>query len=300
MPKKYSASDFSEDELRWRLVEKRRAARRERMDHYRRTGRVVKIASDKESPSLDRWHTGILEDDNTVSVNRSRKKRIFDAILLVIEIGAVLGFIIIIFNGLGLIQELNREVVAVLNEQSTLTPTPLIMAVVLPSGHIPPDSPGGTRFNDDEIPEHLRPLVQSLSNIPVPTPGPEQANRIQIPAIQVDAPIVQGDSWEQLRKGVGQHVGTTIPGVSGNLVLSAHNDIFGEIFRDLDQLKPGDEVIVFTNQDSYSYVVVESQIVDPTAVEFLAPSNQPIVTLISCYPYLQDSQRIVITASLQN
>jgi sortase A len=270
------------------------------MDHYRRTGRVVKIASDKESPSLDRWHTGILEDDNTVSVNRSRKKRIFDAILLVIEIGAVLGFIIIIFNGLGLIQELNREVVAVLNEQSTLTPTPLIMAVVLPSGHIPPDSPGGTRFNDDEIPEHLRPLVQSLSNIPVPTPGPEQANRIQIPAIQVDAPIVQGDSWEQLRKGVGQHVGTTIPGVSGNLVLSAHNDIFGEIFRDLDQLKPGDEVIVFTNQDSYSYVVVESQIVDPTAVEFLAPSNQPIVTLISCYPYLQDSQRIVITASLQN
>ena len=300
MPKKYSASDFSEDELRWRLVEKRRAARRERMDHYRRTGRVVKIASDKESPSLDRWHTGILEDDNTVSVTRSRKKRIFDAILLVIEIGAVLGFIIIIFNGLGLIQELNREVVAVLNEQSTLTPTPLIMAVVLPSGHIPPDSPGGTRFNDDEIPEHLRPLVQSLSNIPVPTPGPEQANRIQIPAIQVDAPIVQGDSWEQLRKGVGQHVGTTIPGVSGNLVLSAHNDIFGEIFRDLDQLKPGDEVIVFTNQDSYSYVVVESQIVDPTAVEFLAPSNQPIVTLISCYPYLQDSQRIVITASLQN
>jgi sortase A len=146
----------------------------------------------------------------------------------------------------------------------------------------------------------LQPLVQSLSNIPVPTPGPEQANRIQIPAIQVDAPIVQGDSWEQLRKGVGQHVGTTIPGVSGNLVLSAHNDIFGEIFRDLDQLKPGDEVIVFTNQDSYSYVVVESRIVDPTAVEFLASSNQPIVTLISCYPYLQDSQRIVITASLQN
>jgi sortase A len=269
------------------------------MDHYRQTGRVVKIASDKEDLSLDRWHAGMQKEDDAVAELRPRKKRFFDAILLVIEISAVLGFIFIIFSGLGLIQELNREVAAVLDEQPTLSPTPLILAAVLPSGHIPPDASGGTRFNEDEIPEHLKPLLQSFANIPVPTPGPEQANRIQIPAIQVDAPIVQGDNWEQLKKGVGQHVGTGIPGESGNVVLSAHNDIFGEIFRDLDQLKPGDEIIVFTNQDSYTYIVGESRIVDPDAVEFLAPSDQPIVTLISCYPYLQDSQRIVITADLK-
>lgn len=132
---------------------------------------------------------------------------------------------------MNLIRELNQEVVSAL-EQPTLTPTPLIVAIVLPSGHTPPTSPGGAQPNEAEIPEHLRPLVQSLANIAVPTPGPQQAIRIQIPALGVDAPIVQGDGWEQLKKGVGQHVGTANPGENGNVVLSAHNDIFGEIFRD--------------------------------------------------------------------
>ena len=111
-------------------------------------------------------------------------------------LAAVVGFIFLVFNGLNLIRELNQEVAAAL-EQPTLTPTPLIVAVVLPSGHTPPNAAGGTRPNDAEIPEHLKPLVQSLADIPVPTPGPKQAVRIQIPAIGIDAPVVQGDGWEQ-------------------------------------------------------------------------------------------------------
>jgi len=196
-------------------------------------------------------------------------------------------------------RSLNQEVASAL-EQPTLTPTALITAVVLPSGHTPPTSEGGARPNEAEIPEHLRPLVQSLANIPVPTQGPEQAVRIQIPEIRIDAPIVQGDGWEQLKKGVGQHVGTVNPGEDGNLVLSAHNDIFGEIFRDLDQLKPGDQIIIFTSQRSYSYVVIDTQVVEPTAVEVMGPTSKPTVTLISCYPYLVDNQRIVVSARLQS
>ncbi len=89
----------------------------------------------------------------------------------------------------------------------------------------------------------MRPIVQSMANIPIPTASPEQAIRIQIPAIKVDAPVVQGDGWDQLRKGVGQHVTSSIPGKNGNVILSAHNDVFGEIFRDLDKLKTGDQII---------------------------------------------------------
>jgi sortase A len=296
MPKKKSPQDLTVDELRWLLVEKRRHARQERIERFRRSGRAVVVASDLDNPGLDSWRTGLLEQPP--SEKPSVGKRIFDGFLLLIEIGAVVGFIFILFNGLNLIRELNREVVAVL-EQPTLTPTPLILAVVLPSGHTPPDSPGGTRFNEAEIPEHLRPLVQSLYNVPLPTPGPEQAVRIQVPAISVDAPIVQGDGWEQLKKGVGQHLGTSNPGERGNLVLSAHNDIFGEIFRDLDRLRPGDLVIVHTNQRAYTYIVVDTRLVEPTAVEVMDHTPQPTATLISCYPYLKDNQRIVVIARLQ-
>jgi sortase A len=141
--------------------------------------------------------------------------------------------------------------------------------------------------------------VQSLAEIPVPTPGPEQATRIQIPAIGIDAPVVQGDGWEQLKKGVGQYVGSVNPGDDGNIILSAHNDIFGEIFRELDQLKPGDQITLFTNQRAYNYVIIDNKVVEPTAVEVMDQTEQPTVTLISCYPYLVDDQRIVVIGRLQ-
>ena len=162
-----------------------------------------------------------------------------------VEILAVLGLAGLMLNWFGLLQSLNQEVVVALI-QETLTPTPLITAIVLPSGHTPPTAPGGAQPNEAEIPEHLRPLVQSIANLPLPTPGPGQAIRIQIQAISVDAPVVQGDSWEQLKKGVGQHVGSADPGQAGNVVLSAHDDVFGEIFRNLDHLQPGDQVVLFT------------------------------------------------------
>ncbi|HLA98593.1 MAG TPA: class D sortase [Anaerolineales bacterium] len=300
MAKSKPADELSVEELRWLLMEKRRAARQQRLERYRRTGRTVVIAPDVDN-SFGDLHSGVIDDsqpgENDQAISRRRSRRILDVLLLIVEVGAVLGLILVLFNGLGLLQELNREVASVL-EQPTLTPTPLIMAVVLPSGHTPPNALGGARPNEAEIPEHLRPLVQSLANLPLPTPGPEQAIRIQISKIKVDAPVVQGDGWEQLKKGVGQHIGSSNPGKTGNVVLSAHNDIFGEIFRDLDQLQAGDQIVLFTNQSVYTYAVVDSQVVEPTSVEFMAPTAQPTVTLISCYPYLVDNQRIVVSARL--
>ena len=299
MPKQKSPQELSVDELRWLLVEKRRVARQSRLERYRRSGRVVLLASDLDNPSLESWRTEQVADLAPPSKAPKVIKRLLDGILLLIELSAFIGFIYILYSGLNVLRELNQEVVAAI-EQPTLTPTPLIAAVVLPSGHTPPNSPGGARFNEAEIPEHLRPLVQSLFNAPLPTPGPAQAIRIQIPALHVDAPIVQGDGWEQLKKGVGQHLGTGKPGERANLVFSAHNDIFGEIFRDLERLNPGDLVIVYTNQRAYTYIVVDTKIVMPTAVEVMDNTPQATVTLISCYPYMKDTQRIVVIARLQS
>jgi sortase A len=123
--------------------------------------------------------------------------------------------------------------------------------------------------------------------------------RIQIPAIGVDAPVVMGDGEEQLKQGVGQYLLSPNPGEPGNIVLSAHNDIYGQIFRDLDRLQPGDEVILFTNTQAYVYIVQQTQIIEPTQVEVMADTPEPILTLISCYPYMVDTHRIAVTAYLQ-
>lgn len=298
MPRRKAPEDMSVEELRRLLIEKRRGVRHERLEHFKRTGRVVDVTPDAFSASAPVVDT--LEDTgDQPQVPGATRRRVMDRVLLVVEVLAVVGLVGVLISGFGVLRDLNTEVKSALI-QETFTPTPLVMAVVLPSGHLPPDAQGNTRPNDAEIPAHLQPMVQSLANISIPTSAPDQAIRIQIPALNIDAPIVQGDGWEQLKKGVGQNVSSVNPGQNGNVILSAHNDVYGELFRFLDKLQPGDQVILYTQQRQYVYVVDRTALVAPTAVEVMASTGSPAVTLISCYPYLVDKQRIVVFARLQN
>ena len=298
MPRRKAPEDMSVEELRRLLIEKRRGARRERLEHFKRTGRVVDVAPDALMASTPVVET-LEETTDQSQVPALKRRRAMDRVLLAVEVLAVVGLVGVLISGLGILRALNDEVASALI-QETLTPTPLVMAVVLPSGHTPPDAQGNTRPNIDEIPAHLQPMVQSLANLPVPTSAPDQAIRLQLPTIDIDAPVVLGDGWEQLKKGVGQSIGSVNPGQNGNVILSAHNDVYGELFRYLDKLVPGDQVILYTQQRQYVYVVDRTAIVEPTAVEVMASTGSPTVTLISCYPYLVDKQRIVVFARLQN
>ncbi len=299
MAKKIRPEELSEKELEFLLKDKRRTQRQKRLEAYRKEGRVVQNAAGAPVDELSTEEARMaLEFYETPEEKKKRaRKKTLDRFLLGVEVFAIVGLGFVILNAVGLLNELNFQVANAL-EQPTLTPTPLMSLVVLPSGHTPPTSPGGVQFNENEIPEHLRALVQSQTTIALPPPSPEQAIRVQINAIDVDAPIVQGDTFEQLKKGVGQYIGSADPGERGNIVLSAHNDVFGEIFRHLDQLQPGDEITVFSNLRSYTYVVEETLVVDPLFVEVVAPTTDATITLISCYPYLVNDQRIVVKGSL--
>ena len=187
MPSRRKApEDMSVEELRRLLIEKRRGARRERLEHFRRTGRVVAVEPDSSIPVVDTLE----ETSDQPQVPATKRRRVMDRVLLAVEVLAVVGLVGVLISGFGVLRDLNQEVKSALI-QETFTPTPLVMAVVLPSGHLPPDAQGNTRPNDAEIPAHLQPMVQSLANIPIPTSAPDQAIRIQIPAINIDAPIVQ-------------------------------------------------------------------------------------------------------------
>jgi sortase A len=299
MSRRKAPEDLTVEELRRLLIEKRRGARRGRLEHFRRTGRVVAVTPDLPPPSLSDLTADPVAAAPEATTEASPRRRLYDRILLGVEVVAILAFVGMLLVGLGMLRDINQEALASFNI-ATAQPTPLVTAVILPSGHTPPDAQGNTKFNLDEIPEHLRPLIQSMPEVAAPAASPEQAIRIQIPAIKVDAPIVQGDGWEQLKKGIAQHIGSADPGEIGNVVLSAHNDVYGELFRYLDKLAPGDKVILFTQQRQYVYIVTQTIIVQPTQVEVMAATAEPTVTLISCYPYLVDKQRIVVFATLQN
>lgn len=301
MPRLRSVEDLSKEELRHLLTDKSQKDREARIDAYRRTGRVIPV----EAEPVDTVTRQVQGESDEELLESGPKRRVrdrnrvhLDRFLITIEVLGVIGLAAIFIYGFGLLKNLNQQVSESL-VQPTLTPTAIITAIVLPSGHTPPVDGSEVTFNEAEIPEHLRPLMQSIANLPVPTSGPQQAIRMQIPAINLDAPMVQGDGWEQLKKGIGQHSGTADPGQAGNLVVSAHNDVFGEIFRDLDQLKNGDPIVVYTAARAYTYIVTATQIVEPTRVDLMAATETATITLISCYPYRVDNKRIVVTAELQ-
>jgi len=290
--------ELSVPELEAALAQRRVDARRLRLEQFRASGRALRL----EAPADRGWPNPPPSDELREAPSDepvlTRRRTFLNRTLLLVEIGAVAGLALILLSGLGALRQLNAEVAAAL-EGPMAVATPLIRAVVLPSGHTPPTSPGGAQPNEAEIPENLRPYVASLPVVGLPTPGPEQATIIHIPALwSSPAPVVQGDGWEQLRKGVAQHLGTANPGDAGNVVLSAHNDIFGELFRDLDQLKPGDEIRLSTATRDFVYRVTGTEIVGPTDVQVMEATARPTVTLISCYPYLVDNKRIVVFAEL--
>lgn len=315
MPDRRSVDDLSIEELEEILAIRKREAREARLERLRSEGRVIDFVDLKDEPAQpDRpsaeavkplgsyYRSGTAVDDKSSPwwlrwrPGRSLVRTWRDRFLLLIEIGAVVGLIAVV---IGLEQSRIESNQPIVNNDPTPTSAPLIGAVVLPSGHRPPTAPGGAAPNLlDEVPAHLRDYVQSITPMPIPTPGPGQPTRIQIPAVNVDATVVEGDDWNQLKKGVGHHLGSANPGERGNLVLSGHDDVFGEIFRHLDQLKAGDEVIVYSGNQRYRYVVSSQRIIQPTQVEVMLPTSDPTLTLISCYPYLVDTQRIVVFAQL--
>lgn len=291
---KPTPSDLSEQELLMLLRRKRVAARQRRITEFAHTGRRI----GSNTASVNKLPTPGDQLATSISLPKSPRRQRMDGLLLMVEMVVLLGIVGLLWNGTQMVRRLNEQVVSSFL-QPNLAPTPIIRPIVIPSGHTPPTSHGGARPNIEEIPPHLRLLAQTYADLPVPTPAPEQAIRIMIPALDIDAPVIQGDGWEQLKLGVGQHVGTGLPGQPGNMVLSAHNDIYGELFRYLDRLETGDEVTVFTNFRAYIYVVEETMLVKPIDVWVMEPSPTPTATLISCYPYLVNTERIIVKLNLQ-
>jgi sortase A len=218
--------------------------------------------------------------------------------LLLVEIAAVVGLIVVVLNTWQSQEEISEDVQELLVPPPTPTPTavPTLNAVVLPSGHTPPDARGLS--GPEPIPQHLRALAEAITPHPVPTRGPEHPTWITIPYAGVDHPVVQGDDWEALKQGVGHSPWSANPGEAGNCVLSAHNDIFGGVFARLPDMELGDEIFVRTGNGTFRYVVQATHIVEPTQVQLTEPTDHPVLTLVSSYPYLVDDKRIVVIAEL--
>jgi len=291
MPDKRSVDELSLEELESLIEQKRRIARAKQFAENgdgRRFRPVTVMPTDQAQATKGA---------------RPKKRALFrDRVLFVIEALAVLGLLLIIVSSLANLQSLNDEV----TQARTTTPNATLSAnsggQELPGSSFPPSNPlaelPGSSFAPEAAPPALGVQLRAIAALPVPTPGPRSPTRLVIAAINVDWPIVQGDSWEELKQGIGHRVGSVNPGERGNLILSGHNDVYGEPFRDLEKLEVGKDVLVYAGATSFRYVVKTKRVVAPNDLSVLVPSKTPVVTLITCTPYRVDTHRLIVIGEL--
>jgi sortase A len=149
---------------------------------------------------------------------------------------------------------------------------------------------------------------------PTATPLPLPATRLSIPAIGLNTsvvesyPIQQRDGsyiWDTPNYAAGHYDSSGNPGEGRNIVLNGHNNMAGEVFRDLNKLIPGDEIILLTDGGEFHYQVQQKVIIpyagheaeaDQQISALSAPQSSEMVTLISCWPYYTFTNRIVVVA----
>ncbi len=144
-----------------------------------------------------------------------------------------------------------------------------------------------------------------------PSPSPLFEDfHLLIPSLDISAPIiadVDGADEETYNKalegGVAQLKGSSKPGEGSNIFIFGHSSFYwykpGEykkIFSNLDELKEGDEIIIWYHQKEYKYKVVETKLVRPDEVDVIKPTHEEQVSLMTCWPPNTILKRMIVIA----
>lgn len=121
---------------------------------------------------------------------------------------------------------------------------------------------------------------------------------IVIPKIGVDMKMYEGIRMTTLDYGPGHWPGSALPGQVGNVVVGGHRTSKHRVFRNVDQLVPGDEIIFNDANGRHVYLVSRIEIVNPDAIWIVDPTPTATATLFACHPPGSTAQRIIVFADL--
>jgi LPXTG-site transpeptidase (sortase) family protein len=150
-------------------------------------------------------------------------------------------------------------------------------------------------------------------NLPVLVP-----QRIVIPAIDLDAPILQAEYEIYFADGRefilslapneyagGWHPDSAGLGEGGNTVINGHHNVYGEVFRDLEDLAEGAIIILYSNGEPYHYTLEQRILLQERYksletrlqnASWIKPTADERLTLVTCWPYEDNSYRLILIA----
>jgi len=148
-----------------------------------------------------------------------------------------------------------------------------------------------------------------------PPPAGDPPTRLVIPKINLDTPVVEVgwhiieengrrfSEWDVADNMAGWHHGSAFPGNLGNVVISGHHNIKGEIFRHLVDLEESDTVYLYVGEQIYLYAVTEKYILREKGMtdqvrsenaRWIAKTTDERATLVTCWPYTNNTHRVIV------
>ena len=220
-----------------------------------------------------------------------RSRRVLLALLVVLVAGGA-GTAAAVFDGSGA----SRADDPIQRPEATATSLVASSTSTLPPTTVPP-----TTAAPPPAPPTAPPVL------PQPTPSPadpyahvpvNQVGQIIIPKIGLDTPYYEGVWLTVIDVGPGHWPGTANAGGYGNMVLAGHRSTRTHPFLHIDQLVPGDDIIVRDATGTYTYKVTSSQIVTPDALWIVDQTPGRTITLFACHPPGSATYRYVVHGTL--
>ncbi len=200
---------------------------------------------------------------------------------------------------IGLIQ-VDKEIVAAPMQVATISPQ-----TAVPLGNVIQTAPEDN--NAAAPPTEMQALAETVFGNDLPV-------RLEISTLDVATDVIavgwrassEGVQWDSPKNAAGFVINSAAPGQPGNTVIYGHNNIEGEVFKNLSDVETGDE-ITLTAEDGtvYRYEVEEvvrfkeNGITDAERLAHLSyfdPTEDQRLTLLTCWPYTGNSHRVAVVA----
>ena len=228
-------------------------------------------------------------------------------------------------------------------EPATVIPPPTVAPTSTPVEPAP-TQPAVTATAEPPLPtatsapaEAAAASTPAATAVPPATPVPASAPvRLVIPDLKMDVPVVEmswrvvqtadgpRSDWVIPKNEAGHHINSALLGDESNVVISGHNNIYGEVFKPISFAWDNAarvQVDSFTDQSDilngrtielfdaagqqFKYTIAGFYRLKDTGVSaeqriangrFMDPTDQAQVTIITCWPPTSNTHRLVVVA----
>jgi sortase A len=129
-------------------------------------------------------------------------------------------------------------------------------------------------------------------------PNGAAVGRLQIAKLGVVYDVIQGTRTGDLARGPGHYASTGLPGQGRTIAIAGHRTTYLAPFRNLNELRRGDRIVLRMPYGTFTYVVQSQRIVSPNAWWITRNVGYERLVLSACNPLYSASQRIAVFARL--